>query len=86
MAQQYNSLDDIARCKAEILEKRQEKGERIEKLWEKISAPQQPSSRGEMITGIISKGIVAFDTFLLVRKLSRQYGSFFSIFKKKKKK
>lgn len=86
MIQQYNTLDDIARCKAETLEKRRERGEQIEKLWGEISTPRPAGSRAELITGIISKSIVAFDTFLLVRKLSKQYGSFFAIFKKKKKK
>lgn len=82
---QYNTLDDLARDKAEVVAKRREKSGQIEKLWKDISTPRPTSSRGEMITGIIGKSFVAFDTFLLVRKLSKQYGSLLSIFKKKKR-
>lgn len=86
MAQhQYNSLEDIAARKAEMSEKRNYRSEEIEQLWEKLSTPEPANTRAEMISGIISKSIVAFDAFMLVRKLSRQYGSIMSIFKKKKK-
>lgn len=81
----YNSLDDIARSKAEILEKRREKSEEIKSIWnDTIKIPPQ-STKGELIATAISKGVLAFDVFLMIRKLSKRKKSFFSFFKKKKK-
>ena len=79
-------MEDIARARAEACEKRQAKGEQVAKLLEELTAAQKPSTRREMITNIISEGIMAFDIFMTIRKLTIQYGSLFSIFRKKKKK
>lgn len=84
--QQYNTLEDIARAKAEVWEKRQAKSEQLTKMLEELTAAQKPSSRREMVTNIIGEAVVAFDIFMTVRKLTKQYGSLFSIFRKKKKK
>ena len=82
----YNSLDDIARGKAVIMEKRRQKAERIRELWTQNIAIDTQGSRSDMINSIINKGVIAFDAFMLMRKLTKHYKSFTAIFKRKKKK
>lgn len=84
--QNYSSLDDIARGKAVMMEKRQQKAERIRELWAQNIAIDTKGSRADMVTSIINKGVVAFDAFMLMRKLTRHYKSFTAIFRRKKKK
>lgn len=42
----------------------------------------QREIKGEMVAGIISKGIMAFDAVMVVSKLYRRYGK---LFKKKRR-
>lgn len=83
---EYNSLDDIARGKAVMMEKRQQQIERIRELWAKNIAIDTQGTRVDMINKIINKGVIAFDAFMLMRKLTRHYKSFTAIFRRKKKK
>lgn len=83
---EYNSLDDIARGKAVMVEKRRQKAERIRELWAQNIAIDTKGSRADMVTSIINKSVVAFDAFMLMRKLTRHYKSFTAIFRRKKKK
>ncbi len=83
---EYNSLDDIARGKAVMMEKRQQQIERIRELWVKNIAIDTQGTRVDMINNIINKGVIAFDAFMLMRKLTKHYKSFTAIFRRKKKK
>ena len=83
---EYNSLDDIARGKAVMMEKRQQQIERIRELWAKNIAIDTQGTRVDMINNIINKGVIAFDAFILMRKLTKHYKSFTAIFRRKKKK
>lgn len=83
---EYNSLDDIARGKAVMMEKRQQQIERIRELWAKNIAIDTQGTRVDMINNIINKGVIAFDAFMLMRKLTKHYKSFTAIFRRKKKK
>ena len=83
---QYNTLEDIARARAEVFEKRQAKGEQVTKMLDDLTAAQKPNTRREMVTNIIGEAVMVFDVYMTIRKLTKQYGSLFSIFRKKKKK
>lgn len=80
------TLEEIQARKSSLLTRIHERNEEIETLWEDIFIPRKASTKGELITTIISNSITAFDAFMLVRKLLRQYGSLFYRSKKRKKK
>lgn len=80
------TLEDIQARKSSLLTRIQERNEEIATLWEDVFIPKKASTKGELITTIISNSITAFDAFMLVRKLLRQYGSLFYRSKKRKKK
>lgn len=80
--QTFNTLEDIQARKDELQAKIQKSNETISKLWKELFVAKKANTKGELITSIISKSITAFDAFLLVRKLVKQYGY---IFGKKKK-
>jgi hypothetical protein len=44
------------------------------------------NTKTDYIAGLVSNGIVAVDTFFLIRKLLKNYGSIFGFSSKKKKK
>lgn len=80
------TLEEIQARKSSLLTRIQERNEEIATLWEDVFIPKKASTKGELITTIISNSITAFDAFMLVRKLLRQYGSLFYRSKKRKKK
>ncbi len=45
--------------------------------------PQKDSSKGEWIANIVSNSVTAIDAFLLIRKLTKNYGFLFGHKKKK---
>jgi hypothetical protein len=47
---------------------------------------RENSTKADYITSLVSNGIIAFDTFMLIRKLMKSYNYLFGGKKKKKKK
>lgn len=80
----YTTLESILAKKGELHAEIAKKNEEISKHWNSLFAPQKPNSKGELVTSIISNGITAFDTFMLVRKLMVNYGHIFKRGKKKR--
>ena len=80
---QYRTLDEIRLRKEELAESLQRDNQQFEKLWKQLFVPRTESTKGEFISGLISNGITAFDTFLLVRKLLKNYGGIFGRKKRK---
>lgn len=79
----FQTLEDLRQYKQELSASIDEHGEVIASLWHELSVPQKANTKGEMIASLISNSITAFDAFLLVRKIMKQYGSFFHRRKKK---
>ena len=52
-------------------------------LKNSLFVPQKDSSKGEWIASIISNSVTAIDAFLLIRKLTKNYGFLFGHKKKK---
>lgn len=77
------TLEEITRRKQEISNQLSEKGDSIHGLWCSLATPQKANSKGEMISHIISNAITAFDAFMLMRKLTSQYGHLFTRKRKK---
>lgn len=78
----FNTLEDLQAHKDELQAKITQSNEAIGKLWGELFVMKKASTRGEMITSIVSKSITAFDAFMLVRKLVKQYGHIFGNKKK----
>lgn len=76
------NLTDIQLRKEQLRTTIDQSGEKVATLWHDLTTVKPSADKGEMVTGIISKGIMAFDVAMVATKLYRRYGS---LFKKKKK-
>ena len=81
--QTYHTLADIQARKGELRNAIDKKGELIGTLWNGLFTPSKANTRGELVANLISNGITAFDTFMLVRKLMGKYGGLFKGRKKR---
>ena len=78
----FNSIEELEMRKNALREEIRGKSETIENIWHGLFTEKKESSRGELIAGIISKSVMAFDAFMLARKLMKQYDR---LFRRKKK-
>lgn len=76
------NLEDIQLKKEELKTSIDQCGEKVSGLWRELTTVKPTNDKGEMVSGIISKGIMAFDMALVITKLYRRYGT---LFKRKKK-
>ena len=76
-APSYRTLDEIRLRKDELLDDIQKDNEQFSALWSQVFVKQKDSSKGEYIASLVGHGITAFDTFLLVRKLLKNYRNLF---------
>ena len=81
---EYHSLEEIRQRKDELLNELQKDNTQFSTLWDQVFLKRENNTKSDYIAGLISNGIVAFDTFMLIRKLMKSYGFLFG--KKKKKK
>lgn len=82
---EYSTLDEIRRRKDVLRLQIDRDNQKIDRLWSSLFVKRDESTRGEFISSLISHSALAIDTFLMVRKLNRNYGELFSLFKRKKK-
>ena len=82
----YRSLDEIRRRKDQVLNELRQDNSQISTLWNQIFVKREDSTKADYITSLVSNGIIAFDTFMLIRKLMKSYRFLFGSSKKKKKK
>ena len=80
----YRTLDDIRQRKDQLLEQLQEDNAKFTALWNQVFVKKEGNSKGDYIAAIVSNGFVAFDTFLLIRKLLKGYGYLFGGKKRKR--
>ena len=80
----YRSLEDISLRKEEL--RRQIDGDKlkIDQLWKGLFVKREETTRGQFIANIISNSAIAIDTFLMVRKLKKNYNGLFHFFNRKK--
>lgn len=81
----FNTLEDIQLRKDELRTDIRVETQKMGELWHDLTAPQQASSKGEMVANLVTNSITAIDAFLLVRKLMKNYGFLLGKFGKKKK-
>ena len=83
---EYRTLDEIRQRKDELLNELQQDNTQFTTLWNQVFLKRENNSKSDYIAGLVTNGIVAFDTFMLVRKLMKNHGSLFGFGKGKKKK
>jgi len=83
---EYRTLEEIRQRKDELLSELQQDNTRFSTLWDQVFVKRENNTKTDYIAGLVSNGIVAFDTFMLVRKLINNYGSIFGLGKGNKKK
>ena len=79
----YRSLTEIQARKDELKEEIHQQSGQINTLWHTLTAPQESSSKGEIVAHLVSNSITAIDGFLLMRNLMKTYGHLFGRKKRK---
>ena len=77
MINTYRNIEDIQLRKEELRTSIDQRSEIIANLWSDLTTVKRSGDKGEMVAGVISKSIMAFDAVMVVSKLSRRYGKFF---------
>jgi hypothetical protein len=82
---EYRTLDEIRERKDELLDDRQKDSTKMSTMWNQVFLKREENSKGDYIASLVSNGVMAFDAFLLIRKLMKGYGILFGKNKKKKR-
>lgn len=77
MINTYRNIEDIQLRKEELRTSIDQRSEIIANLWSDLTTVKRSGDKGEMVAGVISKSIMAFDAVMVVSKLYRRYGNFF---------
>jgi len=80
--QQFHTLEEIRERKEQLLRELQQDNTKFSTLWDQTFVKREGSTKGEYFTSIISNSFTAIDTFLLVRKLIKNYGHLLGLSKK----
>ena len=82
---EYRTLDEIRARKDELLDELQKDSTKMSTMWNQVFLKREENSKGDYIASLVSNGVMAFDAFLLIRKLMKGYGILFGKNKKKKR-
>ena len=82
---EYRTLEEIRQRKDELLQQLEQDNTQFTKLWNNVFIKKEGNSKTDYIAGLVSNGIVAVDTFFLIRKLFKNYGSLFGFSSSSKK-
>lgn len=82
----YHTLEEIRLRKEELATEIQQDNVKFSDLWNQIFIKRENSTKGEYVSSLITNGITAIDTFLLVRKLMKNYRNIFGHSTKKSRK
>ena len=80
----YRNLEEIRERKLQLAEELNRDTAKMNMLWNKTFVKREDATKGEYITSMINNGIMAFDAFMLFRKLKRNYNSLFGSKKRKR--
>jgi hypothetical protein len=84
LLREYRTLDEIRERKDELLDELRQDNVKMSTMWNQVFLKRENNTKTDYIASIVSNGIVAFDTIMLIRKLMKGYGVLFG--KKKQKK
>ena len=82
---EYRTLDEIRERKDELLDELQKDSTKMSTMWNQVFLKREENSKGDYIASLVSNGVMAFDAFLLIRKLMKGYGILFGKNKKKRR-
>ena len=85
LLREYRTLDEIRERKDELLDELQKDSTKMSTIWNQVFLKREENSKGDYIASLVSNGVMAFDAFLLIRKLMKGYGILFGKNKKKKR-
>ena len=85
LLREYRTLDEIRERKDELLDELQKDSTKMSTMWNQVFLKREENSKGDYIASLVSNGVMAFDAFLLIRKLMKGYGYLFGKSKKKKR-
>lgn len=80
----YRTLEEIRQRKNELRRQIDRDNEHISQLWGSLFVKRKDSTTGQFVTNLLSHGAMMIDTFLLVRKLRRDYGGLMQSLRRKK--
>ncbi len=80
----YRNLEEIRERKLQLAEELNRDTAKMNMLWNKTFVKREDATKGEYVTSMINNGIMAFDAFMLFRKLKRNYNSLFGSKKRKR--
>ena len=80
----YRNLEEIRERKLQWDEEMNRDTAKMNMLWNKTFVKREDATKGEYVTSMINNGIMAFDAFMLFRKLKRNYNSLFGSKKRKR--
>ena len=83
---EYRTLEEIRQRKDELLEQIEQDNTQFTNLWHSVFLKKNENTKTDYVAGLVSNGIVAVDTFFMIRKLMKNYGFLFGFGKKKNKK
>ena len=82
--QEYRTLEEIRQRKNELRRQIDRDNEHISQLWGSLFVKREESTKGQFLASIISHSALAIDTFLMVRKLRRNYNGLMQSLRRKK--
>ncbi len=74
---QYLTLEDLQTRRDELADEIAEQDKKFSAMWQSLFVKREETTRTEFIGSMVTHGITAFDTFLLVRKLYKTYRGIF---------
>ncbi len=79
----YVSLEQLQQRKEQLREIIALEDKEIHRLWTQLAGKDKNSSRGDQLAAYVSYGVMAYDTFMMLRKLKKGYGSILNIFRRR---
>ena len=71
LLREYRTLDEIRERKDELLDELKQDTTKMSTLWNQVFLKRENNTKTDYIASLVSNGIVAFDTFMLIRKLMK---------------
>lgn len=75
----YQTLEEIRLRKEQLYEALQQDSKQIGQTWNQLFVSREDTTRSEYIMKMLSYGVTAFDAYMTVRKLRRNYGGLLSL-------
>ena len=75
----YQTLEEIRLRKEQLSQALQQDTKQIGQTWNQLFVSREDTTRSEYVMKMLSYGVTAFDAYMTVRKLRRNYGGLLSL-------